>query len=87
MLNLIEAAERVDQRHKPETIERAREVQAILARGGIRAIPGVRLGRRPGARCAAVDATYPGALSLSSEPAFPVIRPDFPNYPGLVVGW
>lgn len=34
MLDLIEAAERVDQRHKPETIERAREVQAILAWGG-----------------------------------------------------
>ena len=35
LLDLIEAAERVDQRHKPETIERAREVQAVLAAGGM----------------------------------------------------
>jgi integrase len=34
LLDLIEAAERVDQRHKPETIERAREVQTVLAAGG-----------------------------------------------------
>lgn len=34
LLDLIEAAERVDQRHKPETIEHAREVQAVLAAGG-----------------------------------------------------
>ncbi|MGO9319222.1 MAG: tyrosine-type recombinase/integrase [Solirubrobacteraceae bacterium] len=34
LLDLIEAAERVDQRHKPATLESAREVQAILARGG-----------------------------------------------------
>ncbi len=34
LLDLIDAAERVDQRHRPETIERAREVQAILAAGG-----------------------------------------------------
>jgi integrase len=33
LLDLIEAAERVDQRHKPETLELAREVQARLARG------------------------------------------------------
>ncbi len=35
LLDLIEAAERVDQRHKPETLERAREVQAVLAAGGM----------------------------------------------------
>jgi integrase len=34
LLDLIEAAERVDQRHKPETIERALKVQAVLAAGG-----------------------------------------------------
>jgi integrase len=33
VLDLIEAAERVDQRHRPETMQRARELQAILARG------------------------------------------------------
>jgi integrase len=34
LLDLIEAAERVDQRHTPETLERAREAQAVLASGG-----------------------------------------------------
>ncbi len=33
LLDLIEAAERVDQRHLPETLERAREVQTLIARG------------------------------------------------------
>jgi integrase len=33
LLDLIEAAERVDQRHQPETRERTREVQALIADG------------------------------------------------------
>jgi integrase len=34
LLDLIEAADRVDQSHKPETIERALKVHAMLAAGG-----------------------------------------------------
>jgi integrase len=45
LLDLIEAAERVDQRHKPETIERAREVQAVLATGGALADAAKAVGR------------------------------------------
>ncbi|HTZ65526.1 MAG TPA: tyrosine-type recombinase/integrase [Solirubrobacteraceae bacterium] len=45
LLDLLEAAERVDQRHKPQTIERAREVHAILARGGTLAHAAQTIGR------------------------------------------
>ncbi len=45
LLDLIEAAERVDQRHKPETLERAREVQAALAHGATITQAAVSIGR------------------------------------------
>ncbi len=57
LLDLIEAAERVDQRHKPETVERASEVQALLARGATLAQAARAVGRAYSTtkRLAAID--------------------------------
>jgi integrase len=60
LLDLIEAAERVDQRHKPETIERAHEVQAVLAAGGTLSDAAKAVGRAYSTtkRLATIDLEY-----------------------------
>jgi hypothetical protein len=71
LLDLIEAAERVDQRHKPETIERAREVQAVLAAGGTLAdAPRRSCGRtrRPCASRRSISSTATRARGARSSP-------------------